>query len=77
MAIIDTNIFDVKEKPITRIVLFEKCRQPDFEKNGLKFWHDKFEKIIRIDDENGYLDIGLYLNFKTTSFLEAGYVYSP
>jgi len=67
-----------KEKPITRIVLFEKCRKHDFENNGLKYWYDKNGKTIRIDNLDCSLDMRNYLTgFKGSSYMEAGYVFTP
>lgn len=66
-----------EETTLTRIVLFEKCRKCDLEKNGLKYWYDKNGKTIRVDDANSTLDLRQFLGRKGTTFLEAGYVYAP
>ena len=66
-----------KEKILTRIVLFEKCRRYDFENNGLKYWYDKNGDVIRIDNDDCSLDIRRFLGFKGETYVEAGYVYAP
>ena len=62
-----------KEKSITRIVLFEKCKQYDFIRNGLKYWYDKNGNVIRIDNDDSSLDIRQFIGFK----VGAGYVFAP
>ncbi len=73
------NYIDTKKDDnfFTRIVLFEKCKQYDFERGGLKYWNDKNGKVIRIDNNDSSLDIRQYIGIKGESFLEAGYVYAP
>jgi len=67
-----------KEKPITRIVLFEKCRKFNFERSGLKYWLNKNGDTIRIDNDDCSLDMRDFLiGFKGSSHMEAGYVYAP
>lgn len=68
-----------KEKSITRVVLFEKLRAPDFiNKSGLKYWYDKNGNTIRIDNEDSTVDLRDYfIGFKGSSYMDAGYVFAP
>jgi len=65
-----------KEKPITRVVLFEKCRKHDFENFGLKYWYDKNGKVIRVDNENSTIDFGK-ISITGSTYLDTGYVFAP
>ena len=67
-----------KEKPITRVVLFEKCRKHDFENNGLKYWYNRNGDVIRVDDNDSSIDMKQYLiGYKGNSYMDIGYVYAP
>ena len=67
-----------EETTLTRIVLFEKCRKCDLEKNGLKYWYDKNGKTIRVDDANSSLDLKQFIiGRKGEAFLESGYIFAP
>lgn len=65
-----------KKIAITRVILFEKCRQYDAEKNGLKYWYNKNGDIIRIDNNDYSLDMRYYIGSKGKSYLETGYIYA-
>jgi hypothetical protein len=70
------NSYEI-EKPISRIVIFEKCKKYDYEKNGLKYWLNRDGEVIRIDDKNRSYDVNSFIGYKGVDFLGAGYVYAP
>lgn len=70
------NSYEI-EKPIKRIVIFEKCKKYDYEKNGFKYWLNRDGETIRIDDENRSYNPNSFIGYKGVDFLGAGYVYVP
>jgi hypothetical protein len=79
-----------KDLILTRIVIFEKCRQCDLEIVNLKYWFNKKGNVIRVDNGEGTIDINKLMSsvsltgatsqvigFKSTTYLEPGYVFAP